>query len=480
MDDPTRRGPTVPALLVLAVATLALLATEPAPPSLQAYAIGEVLLDGSAPVARALRLHLDPSAGPPVSGSITLKSQSANGLGDAWPLGVSLGLEADGAPVPTNPGGGFIIPVDRCAEGCDLSFRVLVAPSEGVLPGSIARFEADARLDYQAPRWFGVGDTGLLTLALQDAAIGPPAVTWVVGTGLLAFVLGVLRAPRVDRRLGAARRHWPAIALAALLVGWLALRLVPNLQYLLDPRTLTEFLNAPQYIPLLFDPWASALLATLAWGLWRGVRRWHGDGGWSLGLAAVATAGLGGLWLVSDETSLPVVQPILFGVVLVVPAALAGLVLGQAWRVDAPWARDRVWAAAAILAHGILIAGFWFLLVQNIADPFGRPPLGLAFIVPITLVTLAFRRWLHGGRAWLVLFDLVIAAIGVLGLFLGRALTDISTDPGRIGLADVGIGIAVGASIVALVTAFHGMGAGPRIMPEGETPPEPGLDPATT
>ena len=65
----------------------------------------------------------------------------------------------------------------------------------------------------------------------------------------------------------------------------------------------------------------------------------------------------------------------------------------------------------AVVAHGILIAGFGFVAAEAISSPFQRDASGLLCLVPAALVALAFARWLHGGRRWLILFDLLIAAV---------------------------------------------------------------------
>src|SRR3954454_13661813 len=479
MDPRSQSAPSPAALLVLVVAALAIVATSPAPPSLESYAIGEVLLDGTQPVERELRLHLDPRAAAPSAGSIILQLQAAHGLGEAWPLGVSLALVGDDGPPPPASTGGFAVPIERCEAGCDLAWRVVVTPTEAPLPGSIVRFEADARLDFYNRSAFDYQPEGFLSLSLQDAASGPPAAAWSVLAGILAFGLGVLVAGRLGGRLGGRRRAWPATALLILLLAWIALRLARTAGFLLDPTVLAQ-LGSPLVVLEVLDPWPLAILGTLAWGLWLGIRRWRRDGGWCVGLAAVATAALGGLWLVWDETSAAVFQPELFAIVLAVPTTLAGIVLGQAWRSGASSHRDLAWAAVAVVAHGIVIAGFGFLAAQGLSNPFQRDPAPVLSLVPAALVTLALARWLRGGRRWLILFDLLVAAAGVLGLFFGQALRTFSTTPGRVQLGGVGIGIAVGAGLVALGTGFHRLDRGRAVTPEGVPPPARGLDPATS
>src|SRR3954447_23825058 len=116
-DARSQSSPSPAAILVLVVAALAIVATSPAPPSLESYAIGEVLLDGSHPVERELRLHLDPRAAAPSAGSILLKLPAAHAPGAAWPNGVWLALVGDDAPAPPASTGGFAVPIERCEAG---------------------------------------------------------------------------------------------------------------------------------------------------------------------------------------------------------------------------------------------------------------------------------------------------------------------------------------------------------------------------
>src|SRR3954468_13357081 len=121
-DARSQSSPSPAAILALVVAALAIVATSPAPPSLESVAIGEVLLDGSHQVERELRLHLDPRAAAPSAGSIILKLQAAHGLGEAWPNGVSLALVGDDGPAPPASTGGFVAPA-ACSRARGLPLR---------------------------------------------------------------------------------------------------------------------------------------------------------------------------------------------------------------------------------------------------------------------------------------------------------------------------------------------------------------------
>jgi hypothetical protein len=452
---PVLPGPSGRAVLALLVAALAILATSPGPPILETYAVGEVVLLGPDPVERELRIHVTPEAGGARQGTIDLRVQAAHGLNDAWSQAVRLGLSTPDGPAEPAITGGSAVPVERCADGCDLAYRVVVSPSPGLLPGSVVRYEVVVRLEYESGS-FGRDAGSLITVDLEGAATGPPAVAWSILAGLLAFVAGILGGPRVGRALGPGRRSSPAIALLVLALLCLARAQLDTLGLIVRPAIIGQFARGPLAAVAWLDAWSLALLLVLCWGLWHGIRRWPVDGGWSLALAAVAMVGLGGLWLVWAETSSPVIHPVGLAIILAVPAALGGIVVGQAWATDPSSARDRWCAAVGVVAHGILIAGFGFLAVQPFGDPVGPSAVGLLALLPAMLLALAFRRWLAGGRRWLILFDVLIAATGVLGLWLTRSLAaGISYGPERPTLDEAGVLIAVAASLVALVTAFH-------------------------
>jgi hypothetical protein len=297
---------------------------------------------------------------------------------------------------------------------------------------------------------------------------------WCILFGLLALVAGIAAGPAVHRRLGPGRRDLPAggvIALAAGMVVWMTIGGVLNVaQY-----DAMSALFGPNLIVALVDPWSVALLVTLAWGLWLGVRRWPVDGGWLLGLAAVAAVGLGGLWLAWWSTLDAVFQPLVVTVQFVLLGLLGGIVIGQAWRMNPDARHDRWWASFAVLGHGVVIAGFGFRAEEPLYDPFSAagsaPPLLLAAV----LVALAFHRWLGGGRRWLVLFDAIIAAVGLLGWVLWSSPNSLlSPDNGRgLQIDDVGVSVAVIAAVIAFITSLHVM---PQAAKPGTGEPVPATD----
>jgi hypothetical protein len=164
-------------------------------------------------------------------------------------------------------------------------------------------------------------------------------------------------------------------------------------------------------------------------------------------------------------TSTAVVQPIALAIPFVVLGLTAGVVIGQAWRTDARAGHDRWWAALAVLSHGVVIAGFGFLANGGLDDrsnPGNLAP--LLALIPAALVALAFRRWLGGRNVWLVLFDILIAATGLLGVWVWTSVSlGFSTGPASFEIDDLAVGIAVVASLVAMATAFRAIGPSSRL-----------------
>lgn len=457
------RGPSVHSLIVLAISALALIATTPPPPTLAGRVIGEVVINGGETVERELRIHVDPAAGQPVSGSIYLSYQAGSGLQTSYTRDATLTFVA-----ASDAGGSFApestFPVDRCEAGCNLVYRIRIAAGRDVLPGSVIRYEVEVQLQYQYSS--ASLDSRLMRLELDGQAVGPVATIWAVLAGVLALVGGIAVGPVVHRALAPRRRRLPGLALLLLglgLMGWLLLR---GAVYLSSVDVAPMVARSPIQLLTLADPWSLALLGTLSWGVWRGLRRWPADGGWVLGLAAVAMVALAGLWLAFVLTLDAVVQPVVIALPFVLLGALGGIVIGQAWRTDDRAKHDRWWAALAVVGNGIIVAGFVFLAEQSLFDPFATSPLSLLALIPAALVVLAFRRWLRGRPFWLALFDFMIAATGLLGLWLwSSSFVGFSTAPSRLETDDVGVFIAVAASLVALVTSFHTMPRTPTVDP---------------
>lgn len=453
-------GPSRAGVLVLALAALALIATSPAPARLESSAIGEVWLFGGEPVEHEVNVRLEPDAVRDATRSmIRVVFLTSNGLDVAY---------ATDAAIAVTPAD---VPLDACGDGCDLPYVVRVDPGSGVLPGSVARYRVELEIEYGGS--YGDRSPTLATITLDHPASGPVPVLWSVLVGIAGLIAGWLVAPRVDARLGR-RRSWPAVVLAALpvtvTVGLVAQRVLVMASYGLDRVDVVDALL------FLADPWSLGLLGALTWGVARGIRRWDEDGGWSLGLGAVAMAGLGGLWLGWWQTLQSTTQPVVAAIGALALGLLAGTVIGQGWRVDPRAAHDRLAAGAAILSHGIVIAGFAYLALSALYDPFEAVYGGLVTLIPAGLIALALWRWFRGGRAWLVLFDLLVAATGVLGVLITFSSSSLfSLGPEAIGSAAVGL--AVSASIVALITAFHRMPGSPK---PPVPPPAPALDPSPT
>lgn len=461
-------GPSRSALAVLALSSLVLLATSQAQAQLAGTAEGGVTIGPGEVLEREVRVHLDPAGGDgATTGTIRPTLLAASGLDTSYPIDVGIGLiagrAADGEPVPAD--GSF--PVDRCGDGCDLTYVLRISGGPTVLPGSVVRYRIDAVVTYGGS--FGSRDPGLMRVEVDGPAGGPVPAVWAVLSGLLAIAVGVAVGPRVDATLRHRRRTWPAWLLTAVPIGVIGSQAVQRIVAL-------AAYDVPWTESILYalDPWSAGLCGVLVWGMIRGVRRRDDDGGWSLGLAAVALVGLGGLWFTWWATVGPAIQPAFAMVGAGGLGLLGGVVIGQAWRTEPrTTTRDRGWAALAVLAHGVLVAGFGFLAVDNLYEPFGRGPAGLLALIPAVVVLLGLWRWFDGRRAWLILFDLLIAGVGLVGVWLWSSAL-YGFDDRTVAIDDAAVGIAVAAALVALVTSFHAM---PR---RDASPGRAADDPATT
>jgi hypothetical protein len=474
----TARGPSIRALVLLSLSALALLATSPRQPTLEGRVFGEVVIDGGETVERELRIHLDAEAGHARSGSIIPTLQAASGLQPGYSLDATIALLDDGEPAGgDSPRTTF--PIERCTTGCDLTYGVAITAGPSVLPGSVVRYEVHVELLYDG---FGQPAPGLLRVELEGPAGTPVAPIWAILAGALALIGGMVAGPAVHRRLPAERRSLPSLALVALPIGLIVWMVVGGVVNLSRYDAFDVFARSPINLLFAMDPWSLVLLATLAWGVWHGRGRWATDGGWLLGLAAVAMVGLGGLWLAWRLTLDPVVQPLLLVAAFAVFGLAGGIVIGQAWRTDPRARHDRWWAALAILSNGILIAGFGFLAEQSLWDPFASSQTSLLALIPAGLLVVALRRWLRGRPFWLALFDILIAGTGVVGLILwSSSFVGFTTTSSRLEIDDVGVYVAVAAALVAAVTAFRSMPRAPDASPlPAVAPPRSVDDPATT
>ncbi len=472
------QGPSVRALVLLALSALALLATSPRQPTLESRVFGEVMIDGGETVERELRIHLDPEAGQATSGSITPALQAANGLQPGYSLDSTIALLDDSEPAGGDSSS-TNFPIERCTIGCDLTYAVAITAGPSVLPGSVVRYEVHVELLYAG---FGQPAPGLLRVELDGPAGTPVAPIWAILAGVLALIGGIAAGPAVHRRLPAERRSLPSLALVALPIGLIVWMFVGGLVNLSRYDAFDVFARSPINLLFVVDPWSFILLATLAWGVWHGRGRSSTDGGWLLGLATVAMVGLGGLWLAWRLTLDPVVQPVLLAAAFAVFGGAGGIVIGQAWRTDPRAQHDRWWAALVILSNGILIAGFGFLAEQSLWDPFASSQTSLLALIPAGLLLVALRRWLRGRPFWLALFDILIAGTGVLGLFVWSSNSiGFTTTTSRLEIDDVGVYVAVAAALVAAVTALHSMPRTPDASAlQPVAPPRSVDDPATT
>jgi hypothetical protein len=471
-------GPSIRALVILSLSAVALLATSPAQAALEDRAFGEVVISGGETVERQLRIHVDPEGGHATSGTIAPILLAASGLQSSYSLDATIGLVRDDLPdgAETPP---TTFPIERCVEGCDLTYQVRIAAGPGVLPGSVIRYEVHVRLVYDG---FGQRRATAMDVQVDGPAGAPVAPIWAIVAGVLALIGGLVVGPGVHRRLPASRRTLPSLALVAIPIGLIAWMAIEGLINLFRFDAIDQVARSPLSLLFLVDPWSTILLATLAWGVWRGRERWSTDGGWLLGLAAVAMVGLGGLWLAWRLTLDAYVQPILLAAVFATFGGIGGLVIGQAWRTDPRADHDRWWAALVILSNGILIAGFGFIAQQSFFDPFSSSPTSVLALIPGGLLVIALRRWLGGRRFWLALLDILIAIAGLLGVYLwSSSLIGATMAPSRLEIDDVAVGVAVAAALVAAVTAFHSMPRAPDASPVAPAaPPGSAGDPATT
>jgi hypothetical protein len=452
-------GPSPWGLIALALSAVAMLALMPPIPMVERSVTGEAVVSAGAAVERRLEVTISAAAATGGDGAmgarLGARFEAASGLAEA-PYGESR-IEIVG-PAATAPGdppaSGSDLPLDRCTDGCTLTYAVRITGGPGVLPGSVARYVVYAWISYEGGK--PVPDPNGLRLDLEGAASGVVAPVWGILAGLLAMVLGTAAGPAVHRRLGPGRRGLPAAALLLLVIGAAAWGPVRGTIAVVAAGYLPELLADPLGLLYVVDAFALGVLGTLAWGLWRGRRRWAADGGWLLGVAAVATVGLGGLWLTWSSTTEQTFQPLAFAAQAALVGGLGGVVIGQAWRAVPLPGRDRCWAALAVLANGVLVAGLWFLVVQGLRT-FPDPALhAMLLVLPAGLVLLGFRRWLRGRRTVLAAVDTLILLVGILETdLLSTSLPYTGYGGPSLDIAEVGVALAVVAALVGAMTATH-------------------------
>ena len=243
-------------------------------------------------------------------------------------------------------------------------------------------------------------------------------------------------------------------------------------------RPLTCWLSSRSALFLVADPWSVILLGTLAWGIWRGYRRWPVDGGWLLGSERrrdggarrpMACLAIDAQMSRSSRSSSPRSS--------CYSAGWAGSSSGR--RGGPTRARTTIdggsrWPSSAT-GSSSLVSDSW---LSNPSTTHSHLP-----------QCHCSRSSPRGCSSWRSGVGSVVSGSGwacstssspawaCLGCGSGRRVSSASPQqPARIEIDDVAVYLAVAAALVATVTAFHEM---PRARP-AITPPAVGGDPPTT
>lgn len=428
-------------LVVLAVAALAMIATSPGQPSLDAQADSELTIDRGSVVTRDVRVRLTGSR-PLVlrSAELMVGLRTVGDLSDAYSDEIQIGVQPieSGYAVGVRAGAGARVdlPLDDCADGCDLTYRVTFRVRDGVGPSVVIRYAAVARFTYDYSS--SSPPDGALTVTLDGGEVPPVGLGWVLAAAVAGLVGGI--------RLGRRYRRPTTAGLAAGFV-------------------LAAILVVAALLPLTGRPtgglaFSAALLLAHAGMLAYGLRRWRAGQPWILGLAAFSTVALCGLWLAWVVAMLAVLPRFELSLMVGLLGAVAGAVLGQTWdRRELALAGRTVHATAVVVSQGSLMAGLIYVsLVAFIRtgeydmtpNALGLVPLGVA-----ALVGWSALRWFAGSGGMMLVVDILLVAIGLLGSFLWfsfQAGSLVVTEPG-INALSVMIVIEVLAALVGVVVA---------------------------
>jgi hypothetical protein len=477
----TSTRPRPIALILLAVAGLAAIATSATPPVLESRATGDVAIGGGTAQTRNIRIHLALSASDRLkAGALSVGLRSAADFGPAYTDAVDVAIQGPaGQPIPRTPGDSATsipLPVELCASGCDLAYRLVFVARDDVGPGATIRFESIVRFEYDysaSPDPAGL----IVQVEGQDGGTALP-VGWlgILAAGLLGVIIGAFVGRRL-RMAGRARIVPAAIVIGLLVVGG-TLPLAILAVYTVMPRAFYDPLRGydsgvtwPYPGGLAGGLLAAALLLALGVALAVGLRRWPRDGGWLLGLAAVSTVALGGVWLGWTVGSFAVLQPAVMAILVAILGLLLGAIVGQTWGVGGDEvAGRRLWPSVAVISQGFLASGLWFFALSGIdtPGPRGPDPVLLVPLVGLVIVAAGTWRWFRGSRWLMILTNLVLSVIGVLGAFLYSSLVNGFGGADSDSLPFLGfVYLEVAAAIAGLVASTQAYGGPVSPSPSG-------------
>lgn len=432
-------------LVVLAVVALATIGTSPGAPSLEARTGSELAIDGGGVVTRDLRIQITDTR--PLTLTAAQLNVSLRTVGDlsythSDAIRITVEPIDDRSGVaPATAGaswGVFDLPLEDCADGCDLAYRLAFAAREHVGTGAVIRFEAAVRLTYDYSS--GRPPDSAVRVTLDGGQVPPVGLAWVLGAAAAGLVGGT--------RLGRRYRRPTTLALAP--AGVLAAVLFLAALWPLTGRAVTAGVVFSGVLLL-------AHFGMLAFG----IRRWRAGQSWILGLAASSTfflCGLGLAWIVASLAVLPRIE---MALVVGLLGVITGTVLGQTWdRREVGLAGRTVQATAVVVSQGLLMAGLTYVsLVSFIRtgeydttpNPLGLVPLGAA-----AFVGWGALRWFAGSGALMFVVNLLFVAVGLLGSFLwfSAQASGMVAQPG-IDPLDVMIVIEVLAALVGVFAARH-------------------------
>jgi hypothetical protein len=470
MDRPagTSQGPRRAALVALAIAALAGIATSATPPTAKDEAVGEIGIDGGTSQTRELQIHLAPPLGKgPTMGELDVSLRSAADIGRVYTPAIDVSVtDGDGTPLgstgsTTNT---IPLPVESCAVGCNLVYRLVFTAHDDVGPAASFRYQAFVKFtwgDYSG----GPPDGGGLRVETTGGGDAVPPIGWslIIGAMLVGLLAGL--AIGTSLRSSERARRLPAGILIGVLVVFGAWPIVVYLLYTILPEIeLGVDVDWPYQSSIAIGWFASFLLLALAFALIIGLRRMKRDGGWLLGLAGVSTIALGGVWLAWTIGSFAVMRPIAMAAAVAGLGCLAGILVQVTWGGGrAAIAGRRLWPSLAIVSQGFIIAGLVYAgLVGLEPTSFASAqPLALATLVPALIVAVGTWLWFRGSRLLMILVNLLLLAIGLLGTFLMSGLGGLqgTSDTGVVPL-NAFVVMEVAATFVGLVTATQRFGGG--------------------